>query len=355
MALSRGSKLFLAVLAGGALLLLGGLLWVNHLLGGEPGPGDPVVIEVDQGSTAASIGDQLASEEVVRSSLAFRLMARSRGLDATLQAGTYELETGMSVDEAIDTLLAGPREPDTFEVTVPEGLTVAQTLEILAGQAHTVADYRAVLDAGELNLPSWVPDLTSFGPEVREPYEGLLFPETYRFEADATPREILQRMVEQLTRVMDRIPSDRVESLRERDLSRYRALVMASLVERETRVADERARVARVILNRIERGMPLQIDATVLYAMNTQKERVLEDDLDTPSPYNTYLPDSGLPPTPISGVGAASIEAVFDPDDVPFLYYVLSPECDGSHTFAETLEEHNRNVAALREAPCAPS
>lgn len=358
--LSTGSKVFLVFLVlivGG---VGGGLWYANQQLAGEPGPGDPVTVEVERGANAAAIGEQLADEGIVRNALAFRLVARSRSLDANLAAGTYELETGMSVDEAIDALLGGPQLPETLRFTVPEGLSIEPTLETLGEQfdQYSADDFRAVLDerieAGEnregvLKLPGWVPDLQAFPAEVRYPFEGLLFPETYEVFADETPQQILQRMIEQTSQVMASVPEEAIVVAAEQGIDRYEGLILASLVERETRVDDERDEVASVMLNRLESGQPLQIDATVLYALGKWKERVLVEDTNVESPYNTYE-NPGLPPTPIAGAGRAAIMAAFQPADTPFNYYVLAPECDGTHQFAETFDQHRANVAEFRES-----
>lgn len=330
----------------------GALAYASYLLGGEPGEGQTVEVQVARGANANTIGEHLAEQNVVRSALAFRLVAKSRGFDSKILAGTYDLQTGMSVDEAIDALLTGPRAPETFRVTVQEGLTVGQTLARLAEQTNfSVEEYRAVLDAGSLTLPDWVPPIDSFDRTVvRDPYEGLLFPETYEFEKDVSAQGILQRMVSQLARTFDAIPQEQLTAMEEAGFDRYRILIAASLIERETRVDDERAQVAGVVFNRLEAERALQIDATVLYAIGDEsKKRVLLKDLEFESPYNTYQ-IVGLPPTPISGVGKASIEGAYAPADVPFLYYVLDAACDGRHVFAETLDEHNRNVQAFRNA-----
>lgn len=347
MALSRGAKgvlvtLVILLAVGGA--LVGAALWS---LGGEPGPGDPVTIEIEEGATAGSVADLLAERGIVRSALAFRLKARSSELDRNLQAGTYELATGMSVDEAIDALLGGPQAPESIRFTVAEGLTVEQILSRLAEQTpHEVSDYRAVLDAGELTLPGWAPTLEAPPAGVREPFEGLLFPETYEVRADASARVVLQRMVDQLAAVVASIPDDQVARASELGLDRYEVLVLASLVEEEAQLAEERATIAGVIYNRILAEMPLQVDATNLYAAN-EKGRVTEDLLAIDSPYNTYR-NLGLPPTPISAPGRAAIEAAFAPEQHDLRFYVKISE-EGEHAFAETFEEHQRNVRRFRE------
>ena len=359
MALSRSSKVFLGIVVVIVAVVVAGLWYVNDQLGGVPGEGDPVSVTVPKGASAAQVGQLLASEHVVKSALAFRLVARSRGLGSSLRAGDYDFQTGMSVDEAIGVLQDGPKIPEGIRFTVPEGLTVTDTLDRLAKQTpYTVQDYQQVLqkrlDAGgnadgTLQLPSWVPDLKSFPPAVRQPFEGLLFPNTYEVSADASAQDVLQKMVDQLTKVVSQISPDDVAKAKKAGLDRYQALIVASLIERETRVADERPKVAGVIYNRLAKDMPLQIDATVLYARGEHTDRVLTQDTEIDSPYNTYKV-SGLPPTPISGMGQSAIQAAFAPANHDFLYYVLQPGCNGRHVFAATLEEHNKNVQAFRDA-----
>jgi UPF0755 protein len=365
-ALSRGSKGFLAFLV---VVLAGvgaGLLWLDGWLGGDDdeGPavlaGQPVEVRVEPGRSVRSVGDELVEIGVIGRVRPFLNAAEDADLPSKLRPGTYELETGMEPETAVEILLAGPTAGGDGRFTVQEGLPVEITLERLAGQFEDleVDDFRAVLDerteAGEnadgvLRLPEWAPEPAEAGEEVIEPYEGLLFPETYDVPGDATPLQILQRMVDQLEQVMDDLDEAAVEATEARGIDRYDALILASLIERETRVDAERRTVAGVIENRFEEGMRLQIDATVLYARGEHTDRVLFEDTEIDSPYNTYQVD-GLPPTPISGAGRAAIEAAFDPEEVSYLYYVLDPSCDGSHVFADTLDEHNRNVAAFRDA-----
>lgn len=360
MALSKGSKAFLIALTGllavAAIVIGGGWWWVDQQVSGVPGEGDPVEFEVPEGATAASIGSQLAEEDVIRNGLAFRIIARTRGVDASFAAGTYALETGMSVDEALDALAAGPMEPERIRFTVPEGLTVAQTLARVAeASPHDVEAYRAVLDTarqdpqgGPLRVPEWVPPFDQFETDI-EVWEGLLYPKTYEFELDATPEAILQAMLDQTEIAMATASPSAVQEAEAQGLTRYDALIIASLVEREARVEGEWAEIAAVIRNRLDEGMPLQIDATLLYAAGTPGAGPAAVDTEVESPYNTYQ-NPGLPPTPISGARPEAIQAVFVPAESEYLYYVVAPECDGSHRFAETLEEHNQNVQAYRDA-----
>jgi len=346
-----------ALLLAGVALVGVGWLWVENQLAGDPiVAGEPVTYEVRSGSTATSIGQELAELDVVRNAFLFRLVARSRGLDARLAAGQYEMETGMSIDDAIDVLVAGPAPPDTLRITIPEGLTVDQTLVRLANTTdHDLDDFRQVLDAaradrdgGPLEIPEWVPDFDSFDADL-EVFEGLLFPQTYEFELGASPTRILQRLLNQTEIAMATVPQSAITAAEEAGVSRYHALIAASLVEREARVPGEWEEIAAVIRNRLDIGMLLQIDATLLYAAGTPDggPRAVNTEID--SPYNTYQ-NAGLPPTPISGARPEAIRAVFQPAQHDYLYYVVAPECDGSHRFARTLDEHNANVRAYRDA-----
>ncbi len=363
MRLSRGSRWFLAF---GMLLVAGlaaGIWYLDTEVFDDPvEPGQPVDYTVQRGASVRFVGDELVELGVVRSSFRFRTAAEDAELDAVLQPGQFELETGMSHEEAVAVLAAGPLAPPSIVFTVPEGLTVAQTLERLAEQfpAHEVEDYEEVLEArravdlededvsfaGLLRIPEWVPDPAGVDPEL-EAFEGLLWPQTYEVEDTATAQQVLQRMIGQLDVELAAVPDELREGVEDDEV--YRLLIKASLIERETRVDEERRVVAGVIQNRLDEDMRLQIDATVVYALGGgPRDIVLFEDLELESPYNTYLID-GLPPTPISGVGTASFRAAFDPADTDFLFYVLAPECDGSHVFAEDFEEHQANVADFRE------
>lgn len=360
MNLSTGSKVFLGLLAVLAISVVGFLQWANSQL--EPAPdvaSEPVTFVVETGVGRSELAAQLEQANVIRNATSFDLYARQDGFFASLAAGTYDLETNMSADEVVEVFREGPQRAEEDQFRVEEGLSQVLTIERLGEQFEDLGEdafqsaLAARLDAGGnepgvLQVPDGLPDPADFGPEVRFPFEGLLWPETYRVDEGADPQAILQRMVNELDEKLREISAEEQTFLEERGLSVYEAMIVASLIERETRVDDERSMVASVIYNRLDAEMPLQIDATVLYALDKWKERVLIEDTNVESPYNTYQVQ-GLPPTPISGFGEASLKAALNPDDTDFRYYVLTPECDGSHVFAQTLDEHNSNVAAFRE------
>lgn len=322
------TKLLTAVIA---LALLAAATF-SYLSGGA-GDGEAVAFTVPQGVGASTLAEILEEQGIIRSALAFKLRARIDDRAGTIQAGDYELRKGMSVGAVLDALSVGPAAPDSFRVLIREGLTVEQTLEAIAGakdSPFTVDQLRTALDG--VALPEWVPaeDL----PGAAEPFEGLLFPDTYDFRLDIDAQTLLSRLVEQTDRVLASVAPPA-------NLSPYQVLVMASLIEREARLREEQARISAVMHNRLERDMQLQIDATVLYALGEHKDRVLYADLEIDSPWNTYR-NPGLPPTPISGAGRAAIEAAANPADEDYLYYVVVDPQTGRHGFSRTLEEHNR-------------
>ena len=332
----RGRVLVVVLVLG---VLLGGCAAaVTSLLRGPALAGGPVTVVIPEGLGAGGVADLLEEQGVIRSASVFKVQARLDDRSSKIRPGTYEFEPGASFDEILTALTTVPEQAPTFTVTIPEGLTVDQTLQRIAdaeGSPFTLRQLRKGL--GAVALPSWVPGAL---PEGAEPFEGVLFPSTYDFLRDAAAPDVLAKLVEQTEMVMERVGVPKEQ--------RYEILTTASLIEREARVRDEQPVIASVINNRIEQGMRLQIDATVIYAKGETVNRVLTSDLQIQSPWNTYVVD-GLPPTPISGAGESAISAAANPDDTDFLFYVVSDRQTGEHAFAETLEEHNSNVARYRE------
>ena len=318
--------------------------WVSGLgaLGGgdqtiEVEPGRTVVVEIPSGSSARSIAGILVTNGVVPSALEFESLVRTREAGSLLKAGTYELVTGTDLDEIVDVLIAGPTL-DVFRVTVVEGLRLGEVLEVLAGstRSHAEEDFTAVLTAGEVtsvHLPESLDGLI---------WEGLLFPATYEFYGDATPAEMLQRLATEMEQRLEQYDWSPVNA---QGFSVYEGLIMASLIESEAGTDEDRPLIASVIYNRLRRGMPLQIDATVLYALGERGRPPTLEELEFESPYNTYRVN-GLPPTPIGVPGASSIEAVVAPADTDYLFYVLTSE-DGSHSFFSDYDEF---LAAKQQA-----
>lgn len=341
------------VLAG--VLVVGGASYLGRTVGEALGPnqvgdapldvepGEPVTIEIEPGSTGQDIGAILAAQGVVRSALEFEVAVRNVDAAQRLQAGSYELVTLMDPADVVAELVSGP-SPSVYRVTVIEGLRVTEILNSLAERTpHTFSEFEAVLLDGSVN--------TSLKEMPEEPtltdWEGLLFPDTYEFSQNAAPEAILQRMASTMEQRVNSIDWITWEAL---GYTPYEGIVLASLIETEVLLDEERPVVSSVIHNRLSEGMKLDIDATVLYALGTRD--IAEFDREVDSPYNTYVVN-GLPPTPIATPGNASLEAAAAPDTTPYFFYVLSDN-EGHHAFAETLEQHNANVAQAREDGVLP-
>ena len=337
----RKGRLFLVMFVLG-LMFAGCTALVNSMIGGPELASEPVSVEVPEGFGAGGVADLLEERGVIRSATIFKLQARLDDRSSRIRPGTYEFEPGASFDEILTALTEVPEAAPTFRVTIPEGLNVEQTLDRVAEAEDSPFRKRQLRRALRgVALPAWVPQEL---PEGAEPFEGMLFPSTYDFLQAATPEDVLGQLVEQTETVMERVGVPAEE--------RYETLIKASLIERETRVREEQPIVSSVISNRIEQGMRLQIDATVVYAKGETVNRVLTSDLEIDSPWNTYQID-GLPPTPISGAGESAIQAAANPEETEFLYYVVDDRDTGSHAFAETLSEHNQNVQEYREERAA--
>jgi len=302
----------------------------------------PQVFTVRPGMSAREIGDDLERQKLIRSAFAFRLLVDQLGVGNTIPAGDYELSPSMSTEEIVDTLASGHvmRGP---MITVVEGWRaeeIAQRLQAL-GLVDTGTFLQLVHQPDGVALP---PDLDLGG----EALNGYLFPATYEWDRHEGAAALLHEMLQ----VFDqRVDAGIRARLAKQGLSLRQGVILASIVERETARADERPVIASVYLNRLKAGMALQADPTVQYAIDaSDPQRALArgfwrplsvDDLKIDSPFNTYR-TTGLPPEPICNPGLDSIEAVANPAETDYLYFVARG--DGSHAFARTQEEHAENV-----------
>lgn len=301
------------------------------LLPADPG-GAAQVFTVRPAATVQSIAADLAAARLIRSALAFDLAARARGLARRLQSGEYLLTPRMSALEILDHLASG--DVVLRRVTIPEGWTIRQIADAfrLAGVAGAPG-FERVAQREAAAFPFAFARAIPTGS-----LEGYLFPDTYRVDHAASARDLAAMMLRRFDAVLT---PERRRAAAARGLTVHALVTVASLVEREARVPDERPLVAAVIYNRLRRGMPLQIDATVLYALGDHRDRLTYADLAVDSPYNTYR-RPGLPPGPIASPGLASLDAALHPAAADYLYYVLTP--DGRHRFSRTYAEHLRAV-----------
>ena len=317
----RYVALFLLIVVVG---LAGAYGWFQEELN-KAGPLESAaIVYIEPGSTTKKIAADLQAAGALDSPLVFYYGSKiGAGALKGLRFGEYEIQPHASIEAIIELLQSGK----TYQrhVTIPEGLTSAEIVdivnnaEVMAGKIETV------------------------------PPEGSLLPQTYNYSRGDTRASLIDHMSRDMKKTLAELwekhaPSDQVKTTEE-------AVALASIVEKETGLPDERPRVAGVFYNRLKLGMPLQSDPTVIYAVTQGKAKLgrplTRADLELPSPYNTYA-HAGLPPTPIANPGRASLEAVMNPEKNDYIYFVANGT--GGHSFARTLDEHNRNVAKWREA-----
>ena len=300
-----------------------------------------VRVNVPPGSSFAAAVDSLVRAGVISSPRIFRLYASARGRDRDLKAGTYVFEPGSSWNEVLDALTRGKGLVHT--VTIPEGFALSSIAQTI-GRALSVPPESIMSAAADSALRRQL--------DVPTPtLEGYLFPDTYTFAAGTSPQEVVRMLVARFERVWKPEWNARLQELA---MSRHDVMTLASIIEKEARLAEERPVISAVYHNRLRIGMLLQADPTVQYALGKHVDRVLYKDLEVDSRYNTYK-HTGLPPGPIASPGAASIEAALYPANVPYLYFVAHP--DGHHEFRQTFAEHTEARAQIRRAnpPRAPS
>ena len=341
----RRVLMVLAVLVG--LLVLGAIgayaaYWQTFLRPATSvAPGRTVTLEVATGMTTQQIGEVLASSGVVPNANMFRWRVREAGAGEDLRAGSYTLETGLGYEGAIAALRQGPAV-SFVAVTVPEGWVLEQMAARFEEQANIPADeFLALAKSGAAEFAPTHPYLAD---AYQGSLEGFLFPKTYRVKEGSTARDVIEMMLAQFDREVASLDLTPANS---RGLSLPQIVTVASIVEREAKIAKERPLVSSVIYNRLERDMRLEMCSTVDYVLPGDHFRLTYTELEVDSPYNTYK-HTGLTPGPIASPGLASLKAAVEPADTEYLYYVLTGK-DGSHTFARTDAEFARARAKSKE------
>ncbi|HEY4554323.1 MAG TPA: endolytic transglycosylase MltG [Bacillaceae bacterium] len=333
--------LVVILIAGGA--ALGGYLYINSALHPlDPDNTKSTEVEVPIGSSATSIGKLLEKKGIIKNATVFKYYVKFNNISG-FQAGTYDLAPSMTLEEISKTLQTGKLVREAvFKMTIPEGLQLDQIAAVIAKHTdHSAEDITKKLDDPEFinGLMAKYPDLLTeaiLDKNIKHPLEGYLFPATYPFyEEKPTLEHIIDVMLKQTNRVL----SNYGEAMTEKEMGVHEVLTMASLIEKEATSQTDRGLISSVFYNRIEEGMMLQTDPTVLYALGEHKDRTLYKDLEVDSPYNTYKVQ-GLPPGPIANAGESSIDAALNPAESEYLYF-LAEYGTGKVHFAKTLKEHN--------------
>lgn len=314
----------------------------------EPMPaGESKQVTISRGMSANGVARLLEDNGIIRSGFVFGYYLQLKDEGSRFQAGDYELTPGMDKSEIIAKLNAGDTiAAETFRFTIPEGFTLLQVADKLSTEG--LVDKAKFLELAE-TVRAWgdaetvrsIPE----SDKLHKRLEGYLFPETYEMKTGSTEEEIMIRMLKETDRKLGMLPEGWQDTLAESGLTLHEILTIASLIEREVVVDEERALVSGVIHNRLKLPMRLQIDATIQYALDEPKQVLSFDDLKVQSPYNSYEND-GLPPGPIASPSLASIEAALYPEETEYLFYVTKKDGSQTHLFARTFREHQNNIAA---------
>ena len=347
MSLTRRGKALVVLLVLVLLLgapLVGGYLYLRSVgFYGDSDPGTEVELVIPRGAGTQTIGRVLEESGVISSAFGFRLATYFEGGVEDVQAGRYLIPTGLTPRDALTALVeSGPVGARFVTVTFPEGSWLTDFAHNVGRDTHLSADeFLDIVEKGKVD--------SSLKPDGIDTLEGLLFPSTYQVVKKDTERGLATELVQEMEKQAEKAGIfDRAESL---GVTPYEAITIASMIEGEASVAGDRDKIARVIYNRLEQGIALGIDATVLYALGEHKNELTQSDLEIDSPYNTRKV-AGLPPTPIGAPGLASLEAAANPADGPWLYYVLA-DCDGNHAFSEDYNDFLNDKRAYQELDCS--
>ena len=354
----RGVTRTVAIVVVASVLFLGSLgWWTVGVLNPSGEPGVAVNFTVNEGDTISSVASRLHSAGIISNATIFRWYVSTKGTIA-LTPGYYALKPKDNAGSIVEALSTPPAQ--TFiSVTFPEGMTVAQ-------MAQRLSEKMTFMKPEDFMAAANSPDTASeLRPTSQTSLEGLLFPDTYQISGDDTESRVVARLVSMMERVSRQV--ELTAGAKARGFSPYEILIIASLIEREAKVATDRSKIAQVIYNRLAKKMKLEIDASVKYGQDPTMSWT--DMKATDTPYNTYI-NKGLPPTPIANPGKASIQAALAPFGSPpasdqactglpagvkceYLYYVLADEA-GGHVFATTYEQHLLNVEKSKTAGLLP-
>jgi UPF0755 protein len=306
--------------------------------------GTTVTIEIVEGATGEDVAEQLAAEGLTNcGGFLGNLLLRGTGKASQIRVGTYSVEVGTSLDDIMVLVTTPPKKVPTVDLTVPEGLRIRSTYPSERSISSVVAKelglsqkrFAQLAESGRFSLPPYLPKGTPTA-------EGFLFPKTFELVKKGVDEEIvIDTMLEQFATEAKALPWDNAEAL---GLTPYEVVIVASMIEKEAKIDEDRALIAGVIYNRLAEPMALGIDATLLYDDPTPDGSLSTADIETDTPYNTRI-NAGLPPTPIASPGLASLQAALEPADTEYFYYVLCGK-DGGHRFAVTYDEHLANVDA---------
>lgn len=323
------------------IVVVGAAVWFSGVINHPSEPKEPAYnLVVAEGSGVTDIGRKLKAAGYVGSVNHWKWYIALSGLRASLLPGEYTLTSGQSIREIAKLISTPPSGPNEVTVKLLEGWTAADMADVL-GRAEVVDQPTFLTAVGATNSLTVVPKMYAFLADkpASANLEGFLFPDTYRFFVKSTPAQVLQKLLDNFD---TKLTAQMRQQIQSQGRSIYSTIILASILERELQKPPDMARAADVYLRRIQAGIPLQADATVLYALGSHKTTITAEDILVDSPYNTYKVP-GLPPGPIGNPGLSALRAAINPEPNDDWFYLSAP--DGRTIWAKTLEEHNQNKA----------
>lgn len=332
-------KILIAVICVAVIIVAGAVFYITGLGKAlDSNDTQTVSVIISSGSSTGQIGQILEEEGIISSADKFKIWSRIKGYDSRYKAGTYTLSPSMDFQEIADIIVSG--KVTTVNFTIPEGYTIYQTASAIA--AKGLGDYDtlvSLIEAGDYEY-----DFLKDAQNNKNKLEGYLFPNTYTVDKGMNEEQIIKVMLDQFEKQPYKVYAESGSSYSLNDI-----ITVASIIERECKVDEERPLVASVIYNRLAKGMPLQMCSTVQYVLGKQKEVLTYADTRIESPYNTYT-NTGLPPGPICSPGLAAIKAALNPADTDYLYFVLSEKLDGTSNFSSDYAQFEKDKAAYDKA-----
>lgn len=316
--------IFILVIIGG--ILAGG----NYILSKPVDSSDhqEIAISVKEGSSTGEIANILYENQLIRNKFFFKIKSKILGYDGKYFSGNFKAKKSMSMGDIMSMLTSA--QPGK-SVVIVEGMSLEKIAKTLEKAGITKADdFFYEVENGNFNY-----DFLKDAPKGKTRLEGYLYPDTYQFEEGQSAHSVIETMLKTFEKKLDK---DYYRLSKEKGLSFHEVLTIASIIQNEAQKDDERNLVASVIYNRLKIDMPLQMDSTLVYVTGAERIKSTNDDINTESPYNTYL-NKGLPPGPICASSKASIDAALNPAETNYLYFVVTEKLDGRHVFSETYEE----------------
>ena len=301
---------------------------------------DDIVIEIPTGSTLGQVADILKEDKLIKNKTLFKLYVRLTDNTSKLKSGKFLFNQTFSNDRIMKNLVTGKIYNEGIKITIPEGSTSNEIIDLLVKNKLGKKEiYKELIN----NPKEFVGEFKFLNEEKITSLEGFLYPSTYYFKDEENETEILKDILSTFNSKYNEKLHNKQKELK---ISLWEVVNLASIVEKEAVLDEDRPLIASVFYNRLDIGMPLQSDATIQYAFDKRKKSITYDDLKIDSPYNSYM-NQGLPPTPIANPGIASIEAVLYPAKSDYLYFVAN--IDGGNNYSKTYEEHVRNVEQYRK------